>query len=67
MAAREGLPIFMSHGRTDNVLPFDLAERLHADLVAAGLAVTLIPFNGGHEIPEEVVRALGEFLARNAG
>jgi len=64
MAMRKGLPVFMSHGRTDNVLPFDLAERLHADLVAAGLAVTFIPFDGGHEIPEQVVTALGGFLAR---
>ena len=67
MATRKGLPIFMSHGRADNILPFDLAERLHAELLAAGLAVTFLPFDGGHEIPEEVVRALGEFLARNAG
>jgi len=64
MAMRKGLPVFMSHGRTDNILPFDLAERLHADLVAAGLDVTFIPFDGGHEIPEEVVTALGAFLAR---
>jgi predicted esterase len=45
-------------------LPFDLAERLHAELVAAGLAVTFIPFDGGHEIPEEAVTALGAFFAR---
>jgi phospholipase/carboxylesterase len=63
MALRKGLPVFMSHGRTDNILPYDLAERLHADLVAAGLLVTFIPFDGGHEIPEEVVTALGAFLA----
>jgi phospholipase/carboxylesterase len=64
MAARKGLPIFMSHGRADNILPYDLAERLRADLVAAGLAVTFVAFDGGHEIPEEVVTALGAFLAR---
>jgi phospholipase/carboxylesterase len=64
MALRKGLPVFMSHGRTDNILPYDLAERLHADLVAAGLVVTFIPFDGGHEIPAEVVTALGAFLAR---
>jgi len=64
MAKRKGLPVFMSHGRADNILPFDLAERLHAELVAAGLAVTFVPFDGGHAIPEAVVTALGEFLAR---
>jgi len=66
MAQRKGLPVFMSHGRADNILPFDLAERLHAELVAAGVAVTFVPFDGGHEIPEVVVTALGEFLARTA-
>jgi len=64
MAMRKGLPVFMAHGRADNILPFDLAERLRADLVAAGLVVTFIPFDGGHAIPEEVVTALGAFLAR---
>lgn len=64
MARRRGLPVFMSHGRTDNILPFDLAEHLHRDLVAAGLAVTFVAFDGGHQIPEEVVSALGVFLAR---
>jgi phospholipase/carboxylesterase len=66
MATRRGMPVFMAHGRADNVLPFDLAERLHGELVTAGLAVTFVPFDGGHEIPEEVVTALGEFLARTA-
>jgi len=64
MAMRKGLPIFMSHGRSDDILPFDLAERLRADLVSAGLAVTFVAFDGGHKIPEEVVTALGNFLAR---
>jgi len=66
MATRKGMPVFMSHGRADNILPFDLAERLRADLVAAGVDVTFVPFDGGHEIPEVVVTALGEFLARTA-
>jgi phospholipase/carboxylesterase len=64
MATRKGMPVFMSHGRADNILPFDLAERLYADLIAAGLTVTFVSFDGGHEIPEAVVTALGEFLAR---
>jgi phospholipase/carboxylesterase len=64
MATRKGMPVFMSHGRADAVLPFDLAQRLHAELLAAGLDVTFVPFDGGHEIPEEVVKALGEFLTR---
>jgi len=33
-------------------------------MTAAGLAVTFVPFNGGHEIPAEVVIALGSFLTQ---
>jgi phospholipase/carboxylesterase len=63
MAKRRGLPVFMSHGRQDDVLPYDLAELLHEDLVRAGLEVTFVPFDGGHEIPAGVVEALNAFLA----
>jgi phospholipase/carboxylesterase len=62
-ASRKGLPVFMSHGHKDDILPYDLDDRLRADLVAAGLAVTFVEFDGGHEIPGEVVGALGKFLA----
>jgi phospholipase/carboxylesterase len=59
---RRGLRVFLSHGRQDTMLPFAVADRLHAKLVAAGLNVTWCPFNGGHDIPEEVVIALNEFI-----
>ena len=59
---RRGLPVFLSHGRSDRVLPFEIAERLRARLEAAGLRVTWCPFDGGHEIPAEVVVALNRFL-----
>jgi phospholipase/carboxylesterase len=64
MRRRKGLPVFMSHGRNDTILPFELAERLEAEMIAAGLAVTFIPFDGSHEIPAEVVIALNDFLAK---
>ena len=35
---------------------------MQQDLAAAGLRVTWIPFDGGHEIPAEVVASLNEFL-----
>jgi phospholipase/carboxylesterase len=59
---RRGLPVFLSHGRKDTMLPFAVAERLHSKLVSAGLNVTWYPFNGGHETPEEVVIALNKFI-----
>jgi phospholipase/carboxylesterase len=61
-ASRRGLPVFISHGRRDEILPFEVAERLVRKLQAAGLQVTWFPFDGGHEIPVEVVVALNAFL-----
>lgn len=59
---RRGLPVFLAHGRTDPVLPFSGSERMQRDLAAAGNRVTWHPFDGGHEIPAEVVIALNKFL-----
>ncbi len=62
MPARRGLRIMQSHGRSDTVLPFALAEELRDLLVAAGTSHRFVPFRGGHEIPPEVTDALGELL-----
>jgi len=64
MAARRGLPVLQSHGRADPVLPFELAERLRAELVAAGLAVEFVAFNGGHGIPDGALSGLTRLIRR---
>ena len=61
-STRRGLPVFIAHGRSDPVLPFAGSERMQRDLAAAGVRVTWVPFDGGHEIPAEVVVALNAFL-----
>jgi phospholipase/carboxylesterase len=66
-AKRRELPVFMSHGRSDPVLPFDIADRFRSKLQAAGLRVTWVPFDGGHEIPSVVVQRLNDFLAKLPG
>ena len=60
---RRSLPIFVAHGQQDGVLPFAIADRFRTKLQAAGLDVTWVPFDGGHEIPAIVVRELNAFLA----
>jgi phospholipase/carboxylesterase len=60
---RRGLPVFISHGRSDTMLPFSVAERFQKKMATAGLAVTWCPFEGGHDIPEEVVVRLNTFIA----
>jgi len=62
LATRAGLPVFMSHGRSDPDLSFVAAESFKDELVAAGLRVEWCPFDGGHEIPLVVLRAFKKFL-----
>jgi phospholipase/carboxylesterase len=63
-AARRGLPVFMSHGRGDELLPFALSEGLRDTLIAHGLRVEWVAFQGGHGIPPGVVDGAGAFLSR---
>jgi phospholipase/carboxylesterase len=60
---RRRMPIFIAHGRRDAVLPFAIAERFADKLKTAGLDVTWVPFEGGHEVPALVIQRLNEFLA----
>ncbi|MEI9950486.1 MAG: phospholipase [Pseudomonadota bacterium] len=64
MGARRGLPVLQSHGRADPVLPFEVAERLRDELVAAGLQVEFLAFNGGHGIPGGVLEGLTRLIRR---
>jgi phospholipase/carboxylesterase len=64
---RSGLPVFMSHGRQDALLPFAAAERLRELLAGAGLGVEWVPFRGGHEIPPPALQGAAAFLARLLG
>lgn len=58
---RAGLPVFQSHGRQDPLLAFWMAERLRDLLVEAGLRHTWEPFDGGHQIPFDVLRKAARF------
>lgn len=64
MTKRSGLPVFQSHGRQDEILPYAGAERLRDALIKSGLAVEWNGFHGGHEIPQPVLRSLNAFLKR---
>ena len=61
---RRRLPVFIAHGRWDGVLPFAVAERFARKLEAAGLDVTWVPFDGGHDIPAAVIAGLNHWLQR---
>lgn len=62
--SRRGLPVLASHGRSDPILPFSLAEELRDVLVRAGLEVDWVPFPGGHGIPAPALMHLGALVRR---
>jgi phospholipase/carboxylesterase len=67
MASLAGVPVMLSHGRHDGLLPFSVAEVLRDRLTAAGADVDWQPFPGGHEIPASALAAAGKLLrARGA-
>ena len=57
-----GLRAFVSHGRRDPLLPFELGEHLRDRLRERGAEVTFVPFDGVHSIAPEVRVALASFL-----
>lgn len=62
LPARHGLPVRMTHGRADDVLPFERAEDLHRALATAGLDVRFEPFEGGHEVTPAVSEGTARFV-----
>jgi phospholipase/carboxylesterase len=64
MTSRAGLPVLLSHGRRDPLLPYALAVNLRDRLIAAGLQIDWLEFDGAHEIPPEVLERVGELIHR---
>lgn len=64
MAARKGLPVLQSHGTHDTVLPHARAEKLRDMLQGAGLDVSWLSFEGGHELPLPVLQAAEAFVSK---
>jgi phospholipase/carboxylesterase len=57
------LPVLVAHGRSDAELSFASGEGLRDFALAGGADVTWLPFDGGHELPLVVWRALRKLLA----
>ena len=58
------VPILLTHGREDAVVPYAAGEALEQSLRASGGQVELLPFSGGHGIDPELFPAMREFLER---
>ena len=65
-AERRGRPaVFISHGVADTVLPIDrTSRRIVPQLKSGGYEVTYREFQGGHEVPQDMVREALEAVAR---
>jgi len=62
MKGRAGLPVFQSHGDSDPILPFVLAEQLRDALTGAGVNVSFEAFHGPHAIPPSTLSRLSAWL-----
>lgn len=61
-AALAGRRVLVAHGRADRELAFEAGEALRDFAIAAGADVTWLPFEGGHELPFVVWRALKKLV-----
>lgn len=61
-AEMAGMPVLQSHGRQDVVLPFIGGNWLAEVLNDSGVALEALTFDGGHQIPWEVLEATAVFL-----
>jgi phospholipase/carboxylesterase len=62
LPTRQSLPVFQSHGINDPILAFAMAQQLRDHIQTAGLPVSWVEFQGGHEIPIQVLHGLSTFL-----
>jgi phospholipase/carboxylesterase len=58
------MPILLTHGTEDAVVPYAAGEELEQRLRASGAAVSLLPFSGGHGIDPALIPAMRSFLTR---
>ena len=63
LASREGLPVFIAHGRRDPIMEIDFARRAKELLEGAGLSVEYHESDVGHQIDPSHLRAATDWLA----
>ncbi len=62
---RAALRAFVSHGTSDRVIGIGKSQELVRALEENGHDVTWVEFEGGHQIPNKIIRALAEFLVES--
>jgi len=64
LGALAHLPMLIAHGTEDTELGFAAGEGLRDAALAGGATLDWLPYEGGHQIPLVVWRALRRFLRR---
>jgi phospholipase/carboxylesterase len=63
--ANKDLPIFMAHGRFDDIIPLERAQRSREALEQLGYPVTWKEYPMSHSVCAEEIREIEQFLIRN--
>jgi phospholipase/carboxylesterase len=63
LGSREQLPVFITHGRRDPIIAVEFARQAHQLLDAAGLSVTYLESDAGHQIDPSHIPAAAQWLA----
>ena len=64
MPQKPEMPILLTHGKEDPVVPFEACEALAKCLRDSGGSVETLAFNGGHGIDPELFPGMRAYLAR---
>ena len=62
VSKRAGEKFFQSHGEMDQVLAYKNAQKLETMLTQNGMKGSLMGFRGGHEIPQQVLTKIGQYI-----
>jgi phospholipase/carboxylesterase len=57
-----GKPVFISHGRQDDVIPVEQSRQAAAQFKQAGALVTYCESDAGHKVSKECLRAMESFM-----
>jgi phospholipase/carboxylesterase len=60
---RQGLPVFIHHGRNDPIISVDFGRRAKDLLEAGGLDVTYVESDAAHSVPPELLPMVRDFAA----
>jgi len=60
-----GKPVFVSHGRQDDMIPLEQAHKAVAQLELAGAQVTYCESDAGHKVSKECLKAMELFFGKS--